>query len=886
MNEVHDVQPGHIYQPGNKKEVRLVYRILSGPYCGRHQKSFSLTKWGVAGAWDAAQQAKAYMLQTGRLPPSFASPYSRSKLTNSSANAIALKSMRPPTVPGAEGLLSTMDFDGSASALFPSLAAFSATTKPPDASLGLTAFAEGGAATFPSFLPSPQPGYQRINPAPGWIYPSTVQATLEATARAAASPPATAAGSSPGAACFHGQPSVRPPPASCTGQVPTDLFGLQMLSGSPHFPVALQRNAAAGGGLGWIEGGGVQVRAGGGDGNVSSATAAATALTLLQLAEQNAMLLQPKDPNHVEPNTLQQFLLLQQFQLLQENQHKEAHPDALCSKNVASTQGFEQTLPAALPPAAASAADASENARRLGCSTDTARVSEGRALLRESNPDVMEQEENKSPADKEGSLTSDGIKCDQERELPDAGLIRSPVLLGQERRAGESSAYHVKTGELEHTEMDDTLRSLLLTASLRQRQQKVATACDVDPQNGAEALQPDQDQEGLFKLHSLASLLPPGGASRSEHKLLAADGAQQPIMADSATVLAAQTGQSSAESTAVCHNASPSDSCGHRNQVPLVWGHPSLDAQEGVPCCNGLSSTSSTVSPQTDSGQSSVASSEPASGTLSRLPESLVVSVRAAPRQETDAAEPSCEVRAAEPGGPDGGCRVSGVVSMSPLSLPGRASPLQVTVKTEPSLLMPRDERKDSAVAEQRGRSATESAPSPSAEGPTLREACPTRDSPTAAASTVQACSSGLSILDTLRRGLPSALNAGGDWDIERAIVDGTSDPSACSNRCEDSRTGSSMLGPRPSPAERRSDDRGGTQHSAACVEHREEKGGNDREYRKRKGLTPVLCEDEGGKKRGRPPYGSVRSSLGYSSAGVDSAGSAREGQRHDRSEE
>ncbi|CBZ53784.1 unnamed protein product [Neospora caninum Liverpool] len=136
MNEVHDVQPGHIYQPGNKKEVRLVYRILSGPYCGRHQKSFSLTKWGVAGAWDAAQQAKAYMLQTGRLPPSFASPYSRSKLTNASANAI-VKPVRPPGVPGVEGFLGPMDLDGSgASALFPSLAAFSATTKPPDAALG------------------------------------------------------------------------------------------------------------------------------------------------------------------------------------------------------------------------------------------------------------------------------------------------------------------------------------------------------------------------------------------------------------------------------------------------------------------------------------------------------------------------------------------------------------------------------------------------------------------------------------------------------------------------------------------------------------------------------------------------------------------------------
>ncbi|KAL8273145.1 hypothetical protein Esti_002903 [Eimeria stiedai] len=124
MNEVEDVQPGHIYQPGNKKEVRLVYRILSGPYCGRHQKSFSLTleaalhasvqKWGPAGAWAAAREAKAFMQDTGRLPPFFASPYSRSRLTNASANGLCRGGPLEPALPlAAAGLEPAADLASS-----------------------------------------------------------------------------------------------------------------------------------------------------------------------------------------------------------------------------------------------------------------------------------------------------------------------------------------------------------------------------------------------------------------------------------------------------------------------------------------------------------------------------------------------------------------------------------------------------------------------------------------------------------------------------------------------------------------------------------------------------------------------------------------------------
>ncbi|KFG40743.1 AP2 domain transcription factor AP2XII-8 [Toxoplasma gondii GAB2-2007-GAL-DOM2] len=38
-----EAEAGHIYQPGTKAEVRLVYRIKKGPGAGRHQKSFSIS---------------------------------------------------------------------------------------------------------------------------------------------------------------------------------------------------------------------------------------------------------------------------------------------------------------------------------------------------------------------------------------------------------------------------------------------------------------------------------------------------------------------------------------------------------------------------------------------------------------------------------------------------------------------------------------------------------------------------------------------------------------------------------------------------------------------------------------------------------------------------
>eukprot|EP00922_Rhytidocystis_sp_ex-Travisia-forbesii_P063487 GHVS01094455.1.p1 GENE.GHVS01094455.1~~GHVS01094455.1.p1 ORF type:complete len:300 (-),score=74.79 GHVS01094455.1:842-1741(-) len=69
-------EAGHIYRPGQKEEVRLVYRIRGGPDNGRHQKSFSITRYGLEGAFAVAERAKEYINSTNRLPLDFYNPYS------------------------------------------------------------------------------------------------------------------------------------------------------------------------------------------------------------------------------------------------------------------------------------------------------------------------------------------------------------------------------------------------------------------------------------------------------------------------------------------------------------------------------------------------------------------------------------------------------------------------------------------------------------------------------------------------------------------------------------------------------------------------------------------------------------------------------------------
>ncbi|PFH37283.1 AP2 domain transcription factor AP2VIII-5 [Besnoitia besnoiti] len=894
MNEVHDVQPGHIYQPGNKKEVRLVYRILSGPYCGRHQKPFSLTKWGVAGAWDAAQQAKAYMLQTGRLPPSFASPYSRSKLTNASANAI-VKPVRPAGIPGVDGFLGPMDLDGTgSSALFPSLAAFSATTKPPEAALGkapharihahsshfeddksfttqssttsdaldeifrcfsvddsaagpatsrrvarsqkvgsrggpcapnflprcrkhsvgtssstasaplspvaagsdsvprsfppldnlsldsavaaelllsplldslckaearlaegesedvslashdrdtadtsgdedllprgvrgagsarvrkqaaapssasstrytgkdlgspdtakrasfagsktlrrlllpdslrvsaspgLSAFSEGAGAHFPSFLPSPQTGYQRA--APGWAYPSSVQATLEASARAAAvaSAAGAAAGGGSGPSCFHGQQAARPAGpghvASCGGAVPADLIGLQMLSGgSPHFaPSTLQRGSGTGG---WVESPSVPV---GGSGAADGNVAAATAFTLLQLAEHNAAV-QPKDQSQLEQNTLQQFLLLQQLQLLQEKQ-QESQQERIRGNGGAASLENQGTVGDEVSGGRALAGD----------------VADGRSLCKASvEPHLKFTDRPVSAESKEMDDVQciGSRRCAPQQECENAARLNSAQSIGSllsstslaPGQKGGGPQERGKAEDAESTNMSDTLRSLLIAASIQQRHQALPDGNCGSQQNRREGsvspLCGSERAESFFNLRSLTSLLPQahGGLKAEERPI--SDGRGPAVLAPSPRSPGGSVPpRSPLDGGLMCSpKGAEGADAGHGvpSHLAMLWGLSSLESSRNNGSCSGLTSTTSAVSVEGDARHSSI-SNEGTSSSLGSLPDCVAAALRDALQADFDTEEDGAGDQSARAKG-EAPARPSATKLMSPL---------------------------------------------------------------------------------------------------------------------------------------------------------------------------------------------------------------------------
>eukprot|EP00922_Rhytidocystis_sp_ex-Travisia-forbesii_P026333 GHVS01038570.1.p1 GENE.GHVS01038570.1~~GHVS01038570.1.p1 ORF type:complete len:283 (-),score=76.73 GHVS01038570.1:1692-2540(-) len=90
-------EAGHIYRPGKKEEVRLVYRIRGGPDNGRHQKSFSITRYGLEGAFAVAEQAKEYINSTNRLPLDFYNPYSVKNIASTfHASSLEPQEEQPP----------------------------------------------------------------------------------------------------------------------------------------------------------------------------------------------------------------------------------------------------------------------------------------------------------------------------------------------------------------------------------------------------------------------------------------------------------------------------------------------------------------------------------------------------------------------------------------------------------------------------------------------------------------------------------------------------------------------------------------------------------------------------------------------------------------------
>jgi len=78
-----------IYQPNGRREVRLVYRVYTNERgfegrSTRHQKSYSMTRFGVENAWNAAKLAFEFIQRTNTLPrdiklPENALNFSRSR---------------------------------------------------------------------------------------------------------------------------------------------------------------------------------------------------------------------------------------------------------------------------------------------------------------------------------------------------------------------------------------------------------------------------------------------------------------------------------------------------------------------------------------------------------------------------------------------------------------------------------------------------------------------------------------------------------------------------------------------------------------------------------------------------------------------------------------
>ncbi|KAF8819378.1 AP2 domain transcription factor AP2VIII-5 [Cardiosporidium cionae] len=90
MNNLLYVEATQIYEPVNKEEVRLVYRVCSGPHRGRHQKTYSTVKYGRVEALRLAYESRNYINSTHKLPPDFLlRPLNKKKAKLESSNALS-----------------------------------------------------------------------------------------------------------------------------------------------------------------------------------------------------------------------------------------------------------------------------------------------------------------------------------------------------------------------------------------------------------------------------------------------------------------------------------------------------------------------------------------------------------------------------------------------------------------------------------------------------------------------------------------------------------------------------------------------------------------------------------------------------------------------------
>ncbi|KEP60875.1 UNVERIFIED_CONTAM: AP2 domain transcription factor AP2XII-8 [Hammondia hammondi] len=195
-----EAEAGHIYQPGTKAEVRLVYRIKKGPGAGRHQKSFSISRYGVQGAWEQAEAARQFINANGTLPPHF-----------------VVASLPSRNSPSSSGSGQKHRRAASCAASTPTSSPSGSTSPPPSGVTSNPAAAVGAVATTP---PCGAAGSTRSPRGPGRLPGSVARAAGAAAARVPEAPGDRKRGTGAGTGSAPSEESREEAGASANGRGP------------------------------------------------------------------------------------------------------------------------------------------------------------------------------------------------------------------------------------------------------------------------------------------------------------------------------------------------------------------------------------------------------------------------------------------------------------------------------------------------------------------------------------------------------------------------------------------------------------------------------------------------------------------------------------------
>ncbi|EPT25187.1 AP2 domain transcription factor AP2XII-8 [Toxoplasma gondii ME49] len=195
-----EAEAGHIYQPGTKAEVRLVYRIKKGPGAGRHQKSFSISRYGVQGAWEQAEAARQFINANGTLPPHF-----------------VVASLPSRNSPSSSGSGQKHRRAASCAASSPTSSPSGSTSPPPSGVSSNPAAAVGAVATTP---PCGAAGSARSPRGPGRLPGSVARAAGAAAARIPEAPGDRKRGTGAGAGSAPSEESREEAGTSANGRGP------------------------------------------------------------------------------------------------------------------------------------------------------------------------------------------------------------------------------------------------------------------------------------------------------------------------------------------------------------------------------------------------------------------------------------------------------------------------------------------------------------------------------------------------------------------------------------------------------------------------------------------------------------------------------------------